>query len=424
MQDAAAFVFLGGSNLLLAGLTSIGVIGAAAALVVASRRGAIARLALAGATPAQVRRTLMLQLTVVTLACAVVGDLAAAATVQWFTDGQLLERGLDAKVGQIAASRSISTMVTANLLCVGVALVGGWRQALVASRISPIEALRPEPEPVRGGRRRLVGQVVRWTLVAGGLAVFVAAVAGFRALGPELGPDAGDLSLQLSMLTLLLACGVLALAAPVTIEAFTTAWTRLVPSRDGTWVLARSTVLAKKDRLVKSVVPTMVAIALLFGMVAVVDTITASMVANGYDFELSSASFFAVFSLIGTALLIAVGGSVGSLLMMSKQRDAELALAGIAGATPYQRVVIPALEGLIITVTAVVLGLVAVAAGVLFQYFAIGTLLPKAAVGFSPGLLAGVVGACLLVTVAATVLPTMVALRRPVPEVVARLVAE
>ena len=85
---------------------------------------------------------------------------------------------------------------------------------------------------------------------------------------------------------------------------------------------------------------------------------------------------------------------------------------------------IPALEALIITVTAVVLGLLATACGVAFQLWALQVLLPQTALGWSPGILAGVAVACLLVTVAATVLPTVPALRRPVPAVVARLVTE
>lgn len=424
IEDASAFIFLGVSNLMLAGATAIAVIGAAASLVVASRRGAIARLALAGATPRQVRSTLMVQLAGVTLASAVLGNLLAAASVQWFTDQQLAERGLDALVGQVEGSRSLSAMLGANLLCVVIALVGGYRQARRASRISPLEALRPL-EAAEGGRRgTLVRQIGRWLLVALGLGTFVVMVLGFRVAAEGLGADAGDISFQLALLSLLLASTVLTLAAPVTIEWFTLAWTRLVPSRDASWLLARATVVARRDRLVKSVVPVLFTIALLFGMLAVVDTLTASMRASGYEFQLSAASFYSIFSLIGSALLIAVAGSVGSLVMMSKQRDGELALAGIAGATPAQRLVIPALEALIITVTAVVLGLVAAAAGVAFQLWAIQVLLPQAALGWSPGILAGVAAACLLVTVAATVVPTIPALRRPVPAVVARLVAE
>lgn len=421
MVDASALLFMGVVNLVLAGTTAVAVIAASAALVIASRRGAFARLALAGATPRQVRRSLMLQLALVTLAAAVVGDLLALSTVQWFTDNQLAERGLHDLIGQVQASRSLSAMVSANVLCVAIALLGGLRQASVASRISPIEALRVVPT---GSRRRSWAQVGRWVLVVLGIGILAVMAVGFRAIAPDLGPDAGDLSLQLALLTLLLASIVLALAAPLTVEWFTLAWTRLVPSRSAAWLLARSTVVARRDRLVKSVVPTVFAIALLFGMLAIVDTLTASMVASGEDFELSSASFFAIFSLIGSALMIAVAGSVGSLVMMSKQRDGELALAGIAGATPAQRLLIPALEALIITVTAVVLGLVACAAGVAFQYLAIQALLSHAALGWSPGILAGVALVCLAVTAAATVLPTIPALRRPVPAVVARLVAE
>lgn len=49
---------------------------------------------------------------------------------------------------------------------------------------------------------------------------------------------------------------------------------------------------------------------------------------------------------------IAFSAGVGSLLMMSRQRDAELVLTGIVGGTPVQRVAIPLAEAFMITVTA------------------------------------------------------------------------
>ncbi len=51
-----------------------------------------------------------------------------------------------------------------------------------------------------------------------------------------------------------------------------------------------------------------------------------------------------------------MSGGVSVLLMMSRQRESELALAGIVGATKRQQVLVPVLEGVIITVTATILG--------------------------------------------------------------------
>ena len=75
----------------------------------------------------------------------------------------------------------------------------------------------------------------------------------------------------------------------------------------------------------------------------------------------------------GLPLLVAIAGGVGSLLMMSRQRDAELALAGIAGAEPRQRMLMPALEALIITGTSIVLAIGMVAPMLAFYAFAMSS---------------------------------------------------
>ncbi len=41
------------------------------------------------------------------------------------------------------------------------------------------------------------------------------------------------------------------------------------------------------------------------------------------------------------ALVVAISGGVGVLVMMSRQRDAELALSGAVGTTPAQRTLLP-----------------------------------------------------------------------------------
>lgn len=418
LEHASAFIFLGVTNVILCAGVSIAVISTSTGLVIASRRGSIARLALAGATPRQVRRTLMLQLTAVTLVAAVIGDLLAVAMLQPFTDREVVEREL---VGvEVSAAYSPLAILAATGLCVLVALVGGWRQARAASRISPIEALRPVPP---AEHRRM--PVLRWMGVAVGVGLIALIWVAFGAMAVGLDETAGDTSMLLSLVILIVSCATIAAAAPLTVGVFTRAWTALVPGRSATWHLARSTVIAKGQRLSKSVVPVMFSVSLIFGLTIIVGAITASMQASGYgDFELSAASIYSMLGMIGTPLVVGIAGSVGSLVMMSRQRDAELALSAIAGATPRQRLTIPALEGLIITVSGIILGLVATAVAGAFQYWSIGLLLPHPAVEIAWPVLAGIAVITLTVTMAATVLPTLAAQRTPAPYVVARLVAE
>ncbi|MFT3971092.1 MAG: hypothetical protein QM695_12650 [Micropruina sp.] len=126
----------------------------------------------------------------------------------------------------------------------------------------------------------------------------------------------------------------------------------------------------------------------------------------------------------GLPLVIAFAGSVGSLLMMGKQRDAELALAGIAGATPAQRVAIPTLEAVIVTVTGALLSAVVIVPSLIFQAYSLNAAGLTYTLTMSvPLVLAALLGG-VVITGLATVVPTLSAQRLPEPRVVARLVAE
>ena len=81
-------------------------------------------------------------------------------------------------------------------------------------------------------------------------------------------------------------------------------------------------------------------------------------------------SLLLVASLLGLALAVAMAGGLGSLFMMSRQRDAELAMLGIIGATPGERTRTALLEAVMITVTAALLGVVMLAAA--YAHLALG----------------------------------------------------
>ena len=417
LGDSTALVFLPALNLVFCALVGASVIGASSSLVVDSRRGSLARLALSGATPRQVVSTVMSQLVVVSLACSLVGDAAAYASLRPTLRVLAYER--DAQMVPPTPVYALWPVLLANLLAVGLGLLGGFRQARRASRIPPVEAIRladgSDPERMT---------VPRW--FSGGLCLLliVAAYAAIPALTAS--RDKETLSNLFQGSTLLLVVGAVFLAqiAPLVVGPLTRAWTRLIPSPDPSWDLVRSTTMAKGARLTKSVVPVVMAIGLAFGMVALVDTLKASGSANGFDMELSHAGPLALITLLGLPLLIAFAGGVGSLVMMSKQRDAELALSGILGTTPAQRRVMSAMEGVMIAVTGSILALVMVAVSI--GFLAVG--FPAADFGFrfSPswGTFATAFAVSLAITVAATTLPTLSSIRKPEPAVIARLVAE
>jgi putative ABC transport system permease protein len=417
--DSTAFAFIPVMNIVFCAVIGAAVIGSSTSLVVDSRRGSLARLALAGATPAQVVSTVMSQLVAVSLACSVVADVLALAALEPTLQFLAYERSEGETVPAPAAIYALWPVLLANLVAVGLALVAGFRQARRASRISAVEALRQAT-----GAREERMTVGRWL----GSALCAAIIAGAYAAVPSLTAvhtkETISNLILISLTLLVVAAALLALTAPLVVGPVTRAWTRMVPSFDPSWDLTRSATAAKASRLTKSVVPVMLAIGLLSGSLSIVDTLFSSARANGLAVEVGHAGLANLISLTGLPLLIALAGGVGSLIMMSKQRDAELALAGIVGTTPAQRLAMPVLEGAIITVTGAILSLVMVAVAV--GFLAVGFPAADFAFAFAPPLLALASSflVALAITVAATLLPTLPSLGRPEPRVIARLVAE
>ena len=414
---SAAFTFGPGLNLFFCAIVGAVVIGSATSLVVDSRRGSLARLALTGATPGQVVSTIMSQLIVVSLACSVVGD--ALALIAFEPTLRYLANDPGEPVAVPLAIYAAWPVLLANLFAVGLALLGGFKQARQASRIPSVEALRQ----ATGDREE---RMTRGRWVGSGLLllIVVAAYGAIPALTAVRTKETFSNIFVLSMVILVLSAALLARIAPLVVGPLTRLWTRMVPSFDPSWDLARNTAVAKAARLIKSVIPVMMAMGLLFGMVAIGQSMQSSLYAMGENIELSGVNASAMLTFLGLPLLIAMAGGVGSLIMMSKQRDAELALSGIVGTTPGQRLAMPVFEGLVIGVTGALLSLLMVGASVV--YLAVALPAADYVFAFSPSYLTFVISfvVCLAVTVAATLLPTLASLRKPEPKVIARLVAE
>lgn len=132
----------------------------------------------------------------------------------------------------------------------------------------------------------------------------------------------------------------------------------------------------------------------------------------------------AFLTLLGPVLAVAIASGIATPFMMSRQPDAELALLGVAGATPGQRLLVPLVEALILVVTAAVPG--GLALGVMMLHMGLG--FTAAGLVFVPAVptLAWIasLGATALIMIAATVLPTLRAWRMLERRVIARLVAE
>ncbi|MFT4218961.1 MAG: FtsX-like permease family protein [Microbacterium sp.] len=418
-REAPAIMITPGVNLALALIGTLAVIGAVTGLVVQSRRGALARLALAGATPGQVSRILLGQLAIVSIIGSVIGVVLAIVFQPAAVRETISDRGVDPAIAVIKVDPLLILLGVGFFLLV--ALIGGMRQSWVAAAVPPVEALRTAPgAAVRRGLgigRWIGGGVILLGTV--GLSVLVVAAV------PSFGVDGGDIVMQGSLFVMLFTSIVLSLWAPLTVSLLTRVWTALVPSRAASWVLARAAVIARGERLARTVTPIMMAVGLLVGLGSLSASISGMLHEVGKG-GLEHASLLSLLFMVGLIMLISMSGGVSVVLMMSRQREAELALAGVVGATGKQQVLVPVLEGVIITVTATLLGLVMMGAGM--ALFSAGVLaLGKGVSGriIMPWADLGVIFAvALVIIVAATTLPVLRSLRRPARQVVAQLAAE
>lgn len=411
------------TNLLLVGmlcvLTAVPVISASTSLVVNSRRGSLARLALVGAAPAQVRGTVVGQLAIVSLVCGLVGDaLAIGAATPWMrlTDYQARDEDFWVSIDPVISWWPI---LAANLAIAVVCVVAGAKQATRASTIPPIEALRQSQAPVpdvrlRGGSRVVIGLLVVAMIGSVAAARYIATLGTVSVIGHLV---------ILGFFQLFFWAGLLSVIAPVLVAPVTRLWTR-VPVPSATWHLARATVSARADRLYKSVIPVMFAFAIGVGVLVYVDSALASLKVSEAFMELTMPGLDSIVLLFGPSFVIAFSAGVGSLLMMSRQRDAELALTGIVGGTPAQRVAIPLAEAFMITVSAFLLSLIVIVPTLLFEWFVFSIVGASFVLDVSPVVPVGFFVGGFALTALSTVLPTLPAQRHPEPRVISRLVAE
>lgn len=422
LYDSAEFTAAPITNYVFSGIVALVVISGGARMVVDSRRGALARLALAGASPRQVIASVLVQLAAVSLACAVIADIIALATLDpylgFLTTG--VESGLE--IAKPAPVYAVGQMLLANLGVVAVALIGGYSQARRAAAVTPVEALR---QATGGTEFRM--RPVRWVFAILGVALLIGLFAAIGPIASERNSETVSTLLQLSVIALMVFVVVVSLLAPLLIGPLTQAWTRILPIPDPAWTLTRLNLAARGAQFARSAVPVIFTVGLMFGLLSIFPTIYATSLINEFPggvITLDKANLGAVLSLVGPALAIALAGGVGNVFMMSKRRDAELALLGITGATPNQRQRMAVLEALILTATSTMLGLPAYA--VMAAYFA----LSLSRVGYTPALsvpvsawLVAVLGTTLIL-VAATYLPTLRALAQPEPRVVAAMVGQ
>ena len=417
-EEVGFFVFTPITNMVLCTVVGATAISSVTALVLDTRRGALARLVLAGATPRQLVRLIVGQLAMVSVAASTIGASLALVLLEPTLAFLAHERRAEGLATVPEPVYRLLPIVAAVALSVAVAVIGGARQAITASRTEPVQALRDAQHDgaVPMGPLRWAMSAVAFLVVVGGLAALPSAATS--------GVDALDLVLQISLLLLVVSGMGLAAAAPALVGPVTAVWTRLAPLRRGTWAVARHNTIVRGSRLAQSVVPIMFTVGLLTGALLLVDLLLAARRVNGTERDVVVSDWATLLVFLGLPLFVAFSGAVSSLIIAARQRDAELALLGMIGATPGQRLAMPAIEGLLLTVTGPLLAAVMwlVSAGALIA----GINLAGSAVGppTNPWVFVISFGGSLIPIVATIVLPTLRARELSEPEVLAGLVAD
>lgn len=377
------------------------VLGSSANLTVALQQRSYALWQLVGIRPGLVAVVVLAQLGIVGAVGAASGSLIAVPVFgplfAWaFRDWEQLQ-GIALFLGPVSV-----LAVTAAIVVV--VLLGGLRGARRAGRTPPIEALRdPEPPRIRMGWLRIV-------LCAAVLAGTIALALNLDGRG-SLSGFAGQ-----AMLLTPLVAAVLAAAGPLAFPLVLRAWTSLLPARaSASWFLARRSARHRLSRSSAAIGPLMVAVALAGGLYTLVATMSVAETARtgrstGYDLAPEG-----VVILLGGPLLLSAVAAAATVFMSGHARERELALVQAAGSTRATIVLTAVWEAVVYAVTAALLGTLATVVGGFLVAGALGLTLPT--VSFAAlGLIAA---GGLVLLLAATVAPTVAALRHEIPRVLA-----
>lgn len=325
---------------------------------VSSRRAQIALWLLLGATPGQVVRMVMTQVVFVTVVVSVPAAVSASALLTPALD--LVARSGVGPADPLSGVVTAPPLVIACGISVLLAVLGAWRSATAAGRLSPVEALRAgrgAPSPVGA-----------LTVVRYGSAIIPLGLAMLLASTIVTPRDQGAL-VTTPLFVLLLTQVFFALVAPALLPKVVWIWTRL-PLPSAAWVVARETSVSRSARLTGTITPLALCIALVVGALTVAGTLTSTVemftpvAGDGLTTRPEVASMILVF---GLPTLVAGGGALGSMVIAARSRALDLALPRLVGASPSQTWWQAFFEGVILIVTALVIGTLCVSAALVTQ---------------------------------------------------------
>lgn len=352
--------------------------------IVYQRRRVMALWQLAGMTEAQLLRILRGQIALLSIVAFVAAGASALLTADWILS-VLRAAGLlftpPMTTGGLYLGYGIGAVMS---ILISILAVRGTTRELRA--ISPLEAIRSE------GVRELSMTRRRWVsvMIWGALCVVLA----IGALASQDLEGASSASLIAALV------GIVALNAggPVIMVALMSAWTRLVPEHlSASWFLARKTLQAATARSVATIGSISIAVFLFTALFS-------QQTAGGG--ESSVAGFVLV---VGFPLAISVSGSVVLVFMAGQQRESEIHLAELAGATPAQQKRQAFSEAVMVVVTGSGIGLLLSVFMMLLMQPALIASTGAADLHVSWGHFALISGILLVLNIVATVVPTMIA---------------
>jgi len=392
---AATGVFSG-----IAVYLSILLVGVTMNSTIAQQARDIALLRAVGATPGQIRRSVVLQAATVAVPASILGyGLSLGAGPVWLA--LLAGHGVLPTPVRFVPDLRVLPLVVA--IAVGTSVVGGLVAAIRPARVRPATALTETAigRPPGVAVRVAVGLV----LLAGG--VVLASV--LATIAPEQAADVG-------FFVILAMCVGVGLLGPVLLRA--TAWLVRPALRGpggagwggGAALLAADNVAAQSRALSGALIPLVLAVA--FAAVKVAAHTTAEHVTGTGDpgweiwLDYSGTAVYGVFAAVA---------ALNTLITVAVGRRHDLAVVQLAGATRPRLVGVVICEAGLVLVVA--LGLAALVAGVTLTpllHSGLGTWLPYVPVSY---LAAGVLAAAAVVA-GGTVAPALVLIRTPPIEVV------
>jgi putative ABC transport system permease protein len=293
------------------------VVAALGASRIALARTRLARWRLAGASPAQVASSILVQSAVLGAAFGALGACFAIPLSQGAIDALLRVSDVGVAVPTTPTARDVFLVAVFVMIT---SVVGSWRPALRAARVSAIEALISSS----AAERRL-----GWPLIAIWVLLVLASVGTAASTLGEKYNGAASASAVVFGALILVTIGA---AGSHILPKVLTGWTALIPSRRlPAWYLARHSASARLSVTTSAVLPFMLGAGLLGVYFSDAQTWAVASNASGARAELVVGQGIILFV---PTVVIAVVGSIATITMSGRARSRENALVRALGVSP------------------------------------------------------------------------------------------